>query len=102
MSDRELDKLVHLNVFKHTLINNKPLENLYIPHYSTNIAAAWEVVQHMRQKDFEIGIFSNGGGLNYFEAHFHLPNFSKQGRALGISAPAAICLAALKAVGVEL
>jgi Phage ABA sandwich domain len=86
MSDRELDALVAervMGILKFTLENHEPYpwgaspeSDATIPHYSTDIAAAWAVVERIRG-------FSR---LYDFAAYAQ-------------STPRAICVAALKAVG---
>lgn len=78
-----------------------------LPAYSTDIAVAWQVVEHMRERGLsmqvtleedgtvecrvlqDIGLRTHIRGVILVEAH--VPN----------PAPLAICLAALKAVGIE-
>lgn len=104
---RELDALVAEKVIgkKH----NQPgtmggdLDELYgmaAPHYSTDIAAAWEVVEKMRELGWGSSIMSYLPEPE-LEAHCRAEFRSKRGeyRALSKEAPAAICLAALKAFG---
>lgn len=80
-----------------------------IPPYSTDIAAAWEVVEKL-QKDnpfwktsnyegwmnFNLGPTTGNDGFGWY-ANFGDSNTI----AYGKTAPHAICLAALKALGVE-
>jgi hypothetical protein len=64
-----------------------------IPHYSTDIAAAWEVVEklcHYSERSFLIQ--KTGAWLVRFQEGVFMP---------GETAPEAICLAALKAVDVD-
>ena len=67
----------------------------WIPRYSTDIAAAWEVIDKLDELYsawFEIR------GPRVWLAQCHLPNY-KQFSATGVaSAPLAICRAALKAI----
>lgn len=78
-----------------------------LPRYSTDIAAAWEVVNRVRNtvgwnfaviedSAYEIGWWVAG----WFD--FREGPYEHEKSARGESAPHAICLAALKAVGVEL
>lgn len=103
---RELDALVAENVFgiESTTISPTGIDVLVkkgtvrpIPHYSTNIAAAWEVVE--RFSYFTITQSKLDKELYHAEFKGRLGEFFI---AEGESAPHAICLAALKAVGVEL
>jgi hypothetical protein len=65
-----------------------------IPHYSTDIAAAWEVVEKIYSQ-------TNHFTLNYDPSH-PLVDFGEDALDIGASVPEAICLAALKAVGVDI
>jgi hypothetical protein len=74
-----------------------------LPHYSTDISAAWLVVERMRQThDFELGLlakFKNGKDL--WEAEFTdcaTDEAYKSYLAEADTAPLAICLAALAAL----
>lgn len=71
-----------------------------IPHYSTDIAAAWEVVEKLGHK-FQMFLNTRG---KWTEADFvHWPdNLKGYVAASADTAPLAICLAALKACGVDL
>jgi hypothetical protein len=63
-----------------------------IPDYSTDIAAAWLVVERMRSAhkwDLELVVTDEGTHARF-----------KGARSFADAAPIAICLAALKAVGV--
>lgn len=116
---RELDALVAEKVMGFELKQPKGvrwLENTYVyaindyrddgpvyvidcPCYSTDIAAAWEVVKYFSNKPFNIWI-STCGILN--APHFQAILQSKDGRGgncIGTTVPHAICLAALTAVG---
>ena len=83
-----------------------------VPPYSTSIAAAWEVVEKLRAMNSTLELYSPGALVNdemgihavEWQATFksweepwgpHGPSVEAQ------TAPHAICLAALKAVGVE-
>lgn len=66
--------------------------------YSTSIAAAWEVVDEMKKRGYDIEIRSNVIGRPWlvgFAGHPHVNPFT------GETAPHAICLAALAAVTKE-
>lgn len=103
---RELDALVAEKVMGWTVALEdrgpcrvwRPHENSAersqpIPPYSTSIEAAWEVVEKMRQREF--GFSLNDAWIAWFLA---APN---EYQADADTAPHAICLAALKAVGVD-
>lgn len=123
-ADRELDALIAERVFGwrrsdetgelcwHTpdMIFECGIPNLVnklLPHYSTSIEAAWEVVEKLRQHCFRITVYSqpqqglavqvvNGGEGPYLSAEVY-GNIDKCD-----TVPHAICLAALKALGVEI
>lgn len=67
--------------------------------YSTDIAAAWEVVEKMLRpdRDYSFSIQTNSAGKSGW---FHC-RFNGEFGGAAPTAPHAICLAALKAVGVE-
>lgn len=68
-----------------------------VPHYSTSIAAAWEVVEKLKHLEPEIEWSDEHQCW-----HMTLWKGANQGMMPGsASAPHAICRAALKAVGVE-
>lgn len=63
-------------------------------YYSTNIAAAWEVVGYMSNRETVFKVWRSPARvpeLWYVELHNHVVE--------GLTAPHAICLAALKVVG---
>lgn len=65
-----------------------------IPHYSTDIAAAWEVKEEMRKRGWKWQLSENA--WNLFKTHPADPDAIS---VVGKSDSHAICLAALKAVG---
>lgn len=72
-------------------------------HYSIDISAAWEVVEKMEKEGFDFCIHKYNGN-SYYKAQF-----DKNGdldtiiyrEPTGESAPHAICLASLEAIGME-
>ena len=79
-----------------------------IPAYSTSIAAAWEVVEKLLSKGWELdeGIkkmarLEDGGFVVEFNSSSLNPGKSRGPRAFAPTAPHAICLAALMAAGLE-
>lgn len=78
-----------------------------LPHYSSDIAAAWQVVEKLNlQGDIDYINVGIGPKLNKYETEIaHLPNeYSMAGRSILVeadTAPLATCLAALKAKGIE-
>jgi len=67
-----------------------PVGHISPPHYSTDIGAAWEVVEKMRKIKRPVDIYSSVNGW--------IANFDYMDIALGETAPLAICRAALLAV----
>ena len=63
-----------------------------IPRYSTDIAAAWEVVEKMRARGLIVDLTLGAG------AYCRIGGFRPFAEERGATAPLAICLAALKAV----
>lgn len=80
---------------------NYAQDHIYHPEqepYSSDIAAAWEVVEKIRKRNFPLTL--NHQGKNWWEAIFW-DETDDRWKGEGSSAPHAICLAALKAVGYE-
>lgn len=72
-----------------------------LPHYSTDIAAAWEVVERLSAENWIFDLLEGAHeGASPWRAHFMREGERSNG--YGDSAPHAICLAALKAVGVKI
>ena len=124
---RELDALVAEKVMGHDLRASpfrasEPFDlsapNQSIPHYSTDISAAWEIVEKLKFGFYELSYnclspesfhASIGDDLKIHEGSPEIDGFKmkfigilKSYEANGQSAPHAICLAALKSVGVEI
>ncbi len=98
-SERKLDALVGEKVMGRDM--TKPEGFKYpigLPHYSTDIAAAWKVVEHLKRLEPQLSfhpvsgmwmcIFNGDEGSEYEDYDSH-----------GESAPLCICLAALAATG---
>lgn len=67
--------------------------HLIIPHYSTDIAAAWQVVKQMRSRGFSIVLSDHNAGIEVV--------WIATGQVINVSAETdelAICLAALEVV----
>lgn len=80
---------------------NRREMGLDVPLYSTDIAAAWEVVEHLRSQGIAVTISTMGPRVNT-SAHITYADGRRSERLhWGNSGPHAICLAALEAVGVE-
>lgn len=76
-----------------------------IKNYSTDIAAAWEVVEKLTSKiepHFQLGLCDVYTESPKWHAELYLDRPRKRVFAKADTAPHAICLAALKAVGVEI
>ena len=75
------------------------------PHFSREIAAAWDVVEHLRKQTKESGarkyLVSILDHPNTFEVVVENHDTGDSVYACDESAPMAICLAALRAVGVD-
>lgn len=69
------------------------------PPVSTDLAAAWRVVEALCGKGYSYEVGSNLGG--HTRARFYVIGKSHAYSDIGISVPYAICLAALKALGVD-
>lgn len=66
------------------------------PHYSSDISAAWDIVENLRAKGWNITVYvQNRQGCTMHKYH---ESYYEQAE----NAALAICLAALKATGVEL
>ena len=71
----------------------------YVPHYSTGIEAAWEVVEKMRERYTfcELSLASHADKM----ITFNINHYSADYTGLADTAPLAICRAALKAMEVD-
>lgn len=87
---REMDALVMEWVTKFT-VN----DNFYIPHYSTDISAAWQVVDKMKERGLGFAIHC---GENWRPIALFDKEESENDWIGAETAPLAICRAALLAV----
>jgi len=108
---RELDKHVAIHIFDWSdfwengilLYGHSPGERAMgidaerspVPHYSTDIAAAWLVVEHLRERGYRLNMYESLLGGEYVAMFIG----EKGSQCGGTTAPHAICLSALKAVG---
>lgn len=102
MDNREIDKLIANEITHYVSLTTEwnPIDNIYgtLPHYSTNIQDAWEIVNHFNMVD--VSKDYNG----QFECVIYACD--NQGRPIECwienaeTASLAICKAALKANGV--
>lgn len=98
---RELDAKIHDKIFgqpgwyhfEHGVADES------LPHYSTDIADAWLVVEKMKSKSFEL--FLHSTVHEEISASFNDKRKDKYAEFKSKTAPHAISLAALKACGVE-
>jgi hypothetical protein len=74
----------------------------WLPHYSTSIAAAWEVVENLRH-DLAASFNIDVEGPSDWVAKFTwtIEDYWCRGVGRSDSAPTAICLAALKSKGID-
>lgn len=104
---RKLDALVAEKVMGWALSNKESIKDGLIytdrgwtsayPSYSTDIAAAWEVVEKFRWAEPEL---SWNDETHSWIVHFQKGMYSGYANSAE-TAPHAICLAALKAIGVQ-
>jgi hypothetical protein len=114
---RDLDRLIAEKVMGRKVYGDRisreapelDIPECWLPRYSSDIAAAWEVVEKLRDSNFQLTLVTTK--LSAL-ATFYTPqeriiwdNSLPEGhtplKAIGDTAPHAICLAALKAMGVE-
>lgn len=113
LSAREIDKLIAEKVMCYTIESTGP--HLYVRGtdrfvqplvaYSTDIAAAWQVIEKM-DKGFAFSLYSPDTYLEDEERKWEARFISRANRIVyykeASTALIAICLAALEAVGVEI
>lgn len=104
---RELDALIAEKVMGLNLVEKIDECHTFIanlPYYSTDIKAAWEVIEHFANDtgarlELRALLEPDCVGYRAFECAFTGNNFGEP--IVGKTAPHAICLAALKACRVE-
>jgi len=111
LTPREIDRLIAERVMGWTnlsMIGNRfgttpeGKTHRIVPQYSTDVSAAWEVVEKLRQSGYQGGINWAISELGYecaFVEALHSPDERQTSRAE--TAPLAICLAALKVIGMS-
>jgi len=115
VADRELDALVAEKVMgfevgiyesyrgitgiSYVCKDKYPSGEFDLPNYSTDIKAAWEVVEKFSDESFELDHFCDGVWTCKFR--WVDDEGESEAEAKAKTAPRAICLAALKAMGVE-
>lgn len=67
-----------------------------VPNYSTDISAAWEVLEHVKCDDYSVG-----GSAELAEHYVEFQQEGNYSQAHAKTVPEAICLAALIAQGEE-
>jgi hypothetical protein len=102
---RELDALIAEKVMGTNVFDFKGLPSYWdanirrdIPHYSTNIADAWLVVEKLVKQCYQFGLANESDGKYFCSLFFDGAGTFEESAE---TAPLAICLAALKACGVE-
>lgn len=98
MDNRQIDTLVAQYVMglPDKDINRRTMVRSDLPHYTTDIAAAWQVVEKLKKHGFYAVIWVKPGIVQLY-CHNEVCTIEEKG-----TVPLAICLAALKAVGVEI
>lgn len=71
-------------------------DDLELPHYSTDIADAWELVEKILTDDFQVKF------VNYDDNRKWMAGWDGWNFTYGATAPLAICLAALKAKAIDI
>jgi hypothetical protein len=98
---RELDALVAEKVMGYKTAPIPDGETANPPNFSTDITAAWQVVEKMRERGYRLGLRTWVRSAEG-EAVFVDPKrerASEGNGAFDASVPLAICIAALRAVG---
>lgn len=73
----------------------------YLPHYSTNISDAWEIVEKMRKdNDYWFELTTDKSFSLDYRCYFQLDD--NEFEAIASTAPMSICLVALESVGVDI
>lgn len=120
MNNRDIDKLISKKVMGWTEIresgftgfdfvgldpNHKPTDWYLIPHYSTDISAAWQVVNHLLETHEGLVFHTMSptpDRVNWYAGFGVQPPTDEVYFANAGTPSMAICLAALKCVGVEI
>lgn len=94
---RELDALIAEKVMGFTVKGGLPI-SAWPPHYSADIAAAWEVVKKMGRHEISIHMRSDSNTDRVTKRYYIMDYTCRALLAEANTAPHAICLAALKAI----
>lgn len=74
-----------------------------VPYYSTDTAAAWKIVENLNARGWRVEVFSTARvGVDVQISKWGGPHHEGDYADSAPTAPHAICLAALRAVGVDL
>jgi hypothetical protein len=96
--DRRFKGGYYIPTWKQWLIENSTVVMDY-PRYSSDIEYAWEVVEKLSKDGFDFQVRRENNGK--YNVEFTKDFFYTFGFAESETAPLAICIAALKSVGVE-
>lgn len=109
---RELDALVAEKVMGESSGYTHSRDNDFVvtcSRYSTDISAAWLVVEKLRDIGWSVAVCGdNGWGCTFYKVHTNGSEYiwatwkESHGPINADTAPLAICLAALEAVGVDI
>ena len=80
--------------------HESPVEVMNVPKYSVGIAAAWQVIEKWDEQGWDWEITTGKNNIHVWVLTDNERVFAHRG--IAPEAPLAICLAALKACGVEL
>jgi hypothetical protein len=76
-----------------------PLADSLTSYYSTDLAAAWEIVEHMRARDYRFACEDRLGTDGPWWVEFATEEYELGGQAHERTFPLAVCWAALAAIG---
>jgi hypothetical protein len=97
-SDGEFVKADGTPIHDYRMRDKKGSYREFTPHYSTDIAAAWEIVEKLHGQSFRIETGSDG--VNRYRCFSYYKDTNISVRAT--TAPLAICLLALKVMGIDI
>lgn len=81
---------------------NQSVKAGVLPHFTTNISDAWRIVEHMRQNKYHIATDDRHEQDAPWWCEFATEEYTIGSQATAETFPLAICLAALRAVGVSI
>ncbi len=107
MNDREIDFLIFEYIFEneHEFIQylkntDEVIQCSIVEKYSTDINAAWKVVEKLRNEDYWFELVTPKSFSLDYKCYFQLDDTEVE--CIHETAPKAICLAALKLKGIEI